>query len=102
MGKRARRRNKKFRVNRTRVLLLIVIAVVFVVFAFSVKNIVDLHRELAELKAEQRTLTERKEDLEAELKSINESNYIEEQARTQLNRVMPGETLYLTDDEGEE
>ena len=102
MGKRARRRNKKFRVNRTRVLLLIVIAVVFVVFAFSVKNIVDLHREQAELKAEQRTLTERKEDLEAELKSINESNYIEEQARTQLNMVMPGETLYITEDEGEE
>lgn len=102
MGKRARRRNKKFRVNRTRVLLLIVIAVVFVMFAFSVKNIVDLHREQAELKAEQRTLTERKEDLEAELKSINESNYIEEQARTQLNMVMPGETLYITEDEGEE
>lgn len=102
MGKRARRRNKKFRVNRTRVLLLIVIAVVFVMFAFSVKNIVDLHREQAELKAEQRTLTERKEDLEAELKSINESNYIEEQARTQLNMVMPGETLYITEDEDEE
>jgi len=102
MGKRARRRNKKFRVNRTRVLLLIVIAVVFVMFAFSVKNIVDLHREQAELKAEQRTLTERKEDLEAELKSINESNYIEEQARTQLNMVMPGETLYITEDEDKE
>ena len=102
MGKRARRRNKKFRVNRTRVLLLIVIAVVFVMFVFSVKNIVDLHREQAELKAEQRTLTERKEDLEAELKSINESNYIEEQARTQLNMVMPGETLYITEDKDEE
>ena len=102
MGKRARRRQNKFRVNRTRVLLLIVIAVVFVVFAFSVKNIVDLHREQAELKAEQRTLTERKEDLEAELKSINESNYIEEQARTQLNMVMPGETLYITEDKDEE
>ena len=102
MGKRARRRKNKFRVNRTRVLLLIVIAVVFVMFAFSVKNIVDLHREQAELKAEQRTLTERKEDLEAELKSINESNYIEEQARTQLNMVMPGETLYITEDKDEE
>lgn len=80
-------------------MLLIVIAVVFGMFAFSVKNIVSLHIEQSQLKAEQQSLTDQKEDLETELKSINDNNYIEEQARTQLNMVMPGETLYITGEE---
>ena len=102
MGRRVRKRKKRVRVNKTRILLTIVITAVLVVFAFSVKNIIDLHQEQADLKAEQQMLSDRKEDLETELKSINESNYIEEQARTQLNMVMPGETLYITEDEDEE
>lgn len=95
MGRTDRARRRRFRVNRTRAIMALIIALVVGMFALSVKNIIDLHQERAQLKTERKVLANQKEDLETELKHINEDNYIEEQARTQLNMVMPGEKLYI-------
>lgn len=94
-----RRRKKRVRINKTRMALTVIILVVGVFFALSVKNIVDLRIEQHHLKKQNVELKAEKKKLEAELKNVNDKNYIEEQARTQLNMIKPGEILYITDDD---
>lgn len=94
-----KRKKKKFRLNYTRLILTIIIVVVLVVLGLSVKNIVDLKLEQKTLKQESAQLKAEKQKLEEELKSVNDLDYIEEQARTQLNMIKPGEILYITEDQ---
>ncbi|MGE9876100.1 FtsB family cell division protein [Hornefia butyriciproducens] len=93
------RRKKRVRINKTRMALTVVILIVGIIFALSVKNIVDLRIEQKNLKKENVELKAEKKKLEAELKNVNDKNYIEEQARTQLNMIKPGEILYITGDD---
>ena len=51
--------------------------------------------EQSELKEQQKALKEKRTKLKNELKNIDDKNYIEEQARKQLNMVKPGEILYM-------
>ena len=57
--------------------------------------IVLLKIEQSELKEQQKALKEKRTKLKNELKNIDDKNYIEEQARKQLNMVKPGEILYM-------
>ena len=104
-----RRRNRIKRLNRIRIAIFIVVVVLFTVVTMSIKNVLDLTVEQHQLKKENQELKEEKARLEKEFENINDKNYIEEQARKQLNMVKPGEIVYIieedsgkTDDKGED
>lgn len=80
------------------VFAIVVILAVFV--GMSVKNVLELTLEQHQLKKENASLKEKKAALEKEFENINDKDYIEEQARKQLNMVKPGEIVYII--EGEE
>lgn len=99
MDKRSRRQKKRIRVNKLRVLLVVIVVALMVAVGFSVKNVIDLRNEQAQLKNTNVSLKEKKAQLETELKNVNNKNYIEEQARIQLKLIKPGEVLYILDDD---
>ncbi len=92
-----RKRRTRYRFDKTRLLLSIVLVAILVYFGVSIKNIVSLKMEQQELRKQQAELKLEKDRLNKELKSVHDENYIEKQARTQLNMIKPGEILYLTD-----
>lgn len=98
MGARQKRR-KKFRVNKLRLVLVAVIIALIVAMGLSIKDVMDLRQEQAQLKQTNVSLKDRKAQLETELKNVNNLNYIEEQARIQLKLIKPGEVLYVLDDD---
>lgn len=79
----------------SRLLFRVVIVVLVCVTALSIRKIVILKIEQSELKEQQKALKEKRTKLKNELKNIDNKNYIEEQARKQLNMVKPGEILYM-------
>lgn len=92
-----RKKRIRYRFDKTRLLISLILLAFLVTFGVSVKNIVDLKIEQAELRKENSQLLKEKIKLNNELKHINDDNYIEEQARNQLNMIKPGEILYLID-----
>lgn len=92
---------KKKRINPGRLILTVIIVVLIFFAAISVKNIVSLHVEKNELEEENARLEEEKDRLQNELENADDPEYIEEQARQQLRMVMPGEVLYIIEEEGE-
>ena len=90
-----RRKKKKMHLNMSRLLFRVVIVVLVCVTALSIRKIVLLKIEQSELKEQQKVLKEKRTKLKNELKNIDDKNYIEEQARKQLNMVKPGEILYM-------
>ena len=92
---------KKKRINPGRLILTVIIVVLIFFVAISVKNIVSLHVEKNELEEENARLEEEKDRLQNELENADDPEYIEEQARQQLRMVMPGEVLYIIEEEGE-
>ena len=94
---RTRSSRKRNRMNGMRLLLTAVIIILLSVFLFSVKTIIDLRHEQDELKETNALLQEQRAELATELKNVGEESYIEEQARTLLNMVKPGEILYILD-----
>lgn len=94
---RRRRRRRRRWLNPTRILLITVVAALVIVFGVSAKTIIDLWSEKGDLEKENKALKKEKAQLELELQKVNDLNYIEEQARKQLNMVKPGEVLYIKD-----
>ena len=92
---------KKKRINPGRLILTVIIVVLIFFAAISVKNIVSLHVEKNELEEENARLEDEKDRLQNELENADDPEYIEEQARQQLRMVMPGEVLYIIEEEGE-
>ena len=92
---------KKKRINPGRLSLTVIIVVLIFFAAISVKNIVSLHVEKNELEEENARLEDEKDRLQNELENADDPEYIEEQARQQLRMVMPGEVLYIIEEEGE-
>ena len=84
-----------YHLNMSRLLFRVVIVVLVCVTALSIRKIVLLKIEQSELKEQQKALKEKRTKLKNELKNIDDKNYIEEQARKQLNMVKPGEILYM-------
>lgn len=98
----ARVKKKRKKLNGGRLLLTAVIILLLIVCALSLKKIITLHGEQADLKAKNKALTEQKASLEEELKNVSDLDYIEEQARKQLKMVKPGEVLYVTGEKGQQ
>lgn len=88
--------NKK-RVRRRLVYAAVILFLIGVisVSAFKVLNLV---MENEEAQARLESLEEEKAKLEEELARVGSDEYIEQQAREQLNMIMPGETLYVLKD----
>lgn len=85
------RQNKR---RRTLIYTAIIVAIIAVV-GMSVYNIVSLKQEQKETKAQNEKLKEQKASLQKQLEKLDDSEYIEEQARAQLRLVMPGENIYV-------
>ena len=74
---------------------LIIVAVVLLLLAASVRNIVKLELENRRLKHKQKELIEQRKELKIELRNVNSKEYIEEQARKQVRLVDPDEILFV-------
>ena len=98
---RKKKRNSARRRRRRLIYFAAVTAILLLVF-FTARNIVGLKMEERELLQEQRDLEARKAELEEELTRVDETDYIEQQARQQLHMIKPGEILYLLPDHDEE
>ena len=98
---RKKKRNSARKRRRRLIYLAVVTAALLLVF-FTARNIVGLKMEERELLQEQRDLEARKAELEEELTRVDETDYIEQQAREQLHMIKPGEILYLLPEHDEE
>lgn len=65
-----------------------------------VKNIIGLSLEKKALEQQNAELTDKRDDLTAELQNVNDPDYIEEQARKLLHMIKPGEVLYILNGSG--
>ncbi len=90
---------KKTRFNPVRLAVTVIMVFMLAGLFVSAKNIVSLHIEKRELESRQEQLEAEKSSKKNELKSVNDLDYIEEQARRQLKMIKPGEVLYILDDE---
>lgn len=77
---------------------IIIISIVVVVYAYRVIS-VEIYQN--QIEAEREALLSEKTKLEEELKNVNNPDYIEQQARTQLKMIYPGEILYILPDKPE-
>ncbi|MDR1135172.1 MAG: septum formation initiator family protein [Clostridiales Family XIII bacterium] len=76
--------------------------VVLVAAGYFAIRTISLNAELDDAKEEYKAALDAKDRLETELKYINDPVYIEEEARTRLRMVKPGELLYVVqDDDGQ-
>lgn len=87
--RKANQRNRKTLVYCGAILFIVVI------LGFSIFNVYSVKKEYEKTLAEHNALLKTKEDLQEELKHVNEPDYIEQQAREQLKMVKPGEVMYI-------
>ena len=80
-------------------MVLVIVILVGITVAASIKNIISLELEHSKLKKENSQLKAQKKQLELELKNVNSKEYIEEQARKQLRLVNPDEILFVFPDD---
>lgn len=91
---------RKPKKNRTqKILILVIVVLVGITVAASIKNIISLELEHSRLEKQNSQLKAQKKELELELKNVNSKEYIEEQARKQLRLVNPDEILFVFPDE---
>lgn len=90
-----KRRRKKYKIHWARLIMSIVLVIIIITMGVTLNSIRNLKMEQRRLRAQNIELQAQKEALEEEYKNVNDLNYIEEQARIQLNMVKRGETLYI-------
>ena len=73
---------------------------VIVTVGRSVAGLIELEREKAETERRLSQLQRQQGSLEEELLQVNTDEYVEQQARSELKMVKPGEILYLMTGEG--
>ena len=84
--------------KKRRKIMLVAIAVVLVagfIFGRAVYRISELKKEKAQAEAKLEALQEKLDQLEDELTRVTSDEYIEQQARTHLRMIYPGETVYI-------
>lgn len=89
-------RAKRAKSRRKGVLVLILVVVLAAaVTARAVQKMVSLTQERARVQAQLDELEKRRSELENELLMVNSDEYVEQQARSQLHMIKPGEVLYI-------
>ena len=83
------------RSKRTILVLLIAVVVFGTITARSVQRMISLTQERAMVQAQLEELEKRRSELENELLMVNSDEYVEQQARSQLHMIKPGEVLYI-------
>ncbi len=92
---------KKSQKNRRRLIYAAIIFVIIAAIGMSAFKIISLLYEKSKLEKEHDRLLALKERLEQELESVNSPEYIEQQARSHLRLIKPGEILYILPDNDE-
>ncbi len=82
-----------------RLVYLLILVVILAVSGFSVYNLISQKAALNQARAKQEELLKEKEKLQQELTQVNSDEYVEQQARKQLNMIKPGELLFVVDEE---
>ena len=88
--KRARAQSRRRRLILTGAILLIAVAI-----GCTVLRIMSLQAEKNGLLLHQQELLEQKARLEGEIANVSTDEYVEQQARTHLRMIKPGEVLYI-------
>lgn len=94
-----RKERRKKKKDLIRIAIALGMAALILIVGLSVKNVLGLMLEQNRLKKENAELKEKKVALEHEFEQLKDKNYIEEQARKQLNMVRPDEIIYIIEDE---
>jgi len=81
---------------------LVSVLLVLAVTAYYAYNVIAVEIVQNQVEAEHKALLMQKARLEEELKHVSDPKYIEQQARTQLRMIFPGEILYILPDKQEE
>ncbi|MBR3394320.1 MAG: septum formation initiator family protein [Firmicutes bacterium] len=89
-------REKRAKNRRKTLLVLVLLVLVAAAWtARSVQRMVALSQERAAVQAQLDELEKRRSELENELLMVNSDEYVEQQARSQLHMIKPGEVLYI-------
>lgn len=91
----AKRKKSRRKVDTFRIIYWIIVVALVITIGFVIKNIISLHMEKNRLEKQEQELLNTKEELNAELKNVDDLDYIEEQARKLLKMIKPGEVLYV-------
>ena len=95
-------KEKRARVRKRTMLVLFLSVALFGTFTVrSVQRMVALTRERAMVQAQLEELEKRRSELENELLMVNSDEYVEQQARSQLHMIKPGEVLYIVPNSSE-
>src|SRR5665648_240564 len=81
--------------NQTRLFYLGAVIIALIVIVIYAYNVIAVEMYQGQIEAENQLLSEQKIKLENELKNVRDPKYIEQQARTQLRMIFPGEILYI-------
>lgn len=81
-----------------RLLYMVAIFIVLAVTTYYAYNVIAVEIVQKQVEAEHEALMLEKAELEDELKNVSDPKYIEQQARTQLRMISPGEVLYILPD----
>lgn len=93
-----KRKKKKNRINHSRMALTLIMVFLLGASGVSVHTVLQLQSEQNHLKSKNAQLKTKRSELQEELKSVNKDSYIEQQARTQLHMIKPGEVVYVLKD----
>jgi cell division protein FtsL len=88
--------------NQNRLFYLGFIGIALIVIVIYAYNVITLEIYQSQIEAENQQLIQEKHDLEQELNNVKDPKYIEQQARTQLKMIFPGEILYILPEKNEE
>lgn len=73
------------------------VIILFIIAAIgaSIMNILSFKADYNEAKEQNEQLTQQKKELQEQIKSSDQKDFIEKEAREQLHMVNPGETVYI-------
>ncbi len=94
-----RKRALRKKQSRRRLTVILIALALIVLLCFSLVGIAKLKAKEHEMLEQQEQLKQEKADLEKELKDTNDEENIEEEARSKLKLIKPGETIYVPEDE---
>jgi len=94
-------KRKRIKFNRKRNFYSAVVMIVIAVIGVSVFNVISANSQLDEALIAKENLEGEKERLIYELENIDSEEYIEQQARTMLRMIKPGEIYYVVPKETE-